>query len=154
MSVLKVPELALVVLAGVSGSGKTTFAQRHFKATEVLSSDSCRALVSDDENDQNATNDAFDVLRYIAGKRLAAGRLTVVDATNVNPESRASFVALAQLFDGCSRLIHEIESMARPIDDSALDGPVTWRTPSTQDSTLCARKAAGGDASPASSQAA
>ncbi len=62
----------------------------------MLSSDFCRGLVSDDENDQAATNDAFDVLHYIAAKRLAAGRLTVVDATNVQPEARKPLVALAR----------------------------------------------------------
>lgn len=78
---INLPELCVVALIGVSGSGKSTFARKHFKPTEVISSDFCRALVSDDENDQSATNDAFDVLYYIAGKRLEAGRLTVIDAT-------------------------------------------------------------------------
>lgn len=91
-----IPELSLVVLMGASGSGKSTFAQQHFKTTEVLSSDYCRGLVSDDENDQSATKDAFEVLRFIAAKRLAAGRLTVVDATNVQPEARQPLVALAR----------------------------------------------------------
>jgi len=80
---LTIPELALVVLIGPSGAGKSTFARAYFLPSELLSSDACRALVADDENDQAATNDAFDVLHYIARKRLAAGRLTVVDATNV-----------------------------------------------------------------------
>ena len=71
---LGIPELSLVVLVGVSGSGKTTFARQHFGPFEVISSDFCRGLVADDENDQAATADAFDVLEYIAGKRLAAGR--------------------------------------------------------------------------------
>src|SRR3989337_2179981 len=79
---IKIPELSLVVLIGPSGSGKSTFAKRHFLPTEVITSDYCRALVSDNENDQAATNDAFDVLHFIAAKRLARGRLTVVDATN------------------------------------------------------------------------
>src|SRR5919205_2663662 len=91
-----IPELSLVVLVGPSGCGKSTFARRHFRATEVISSDFCRGLVSDDENDQGATNDAFEVLHYIARKRLAAGRLTVVDATNVQPEARKPLVALAR----------------------------------------------------------
>lgn len=91
-----VPNLSLVVLIGPSGSGKSTFAHKHFLGTEVLSSDTCRGLVSDDENNQAATNEAFEVLHYIAGKRLAAGRLTVVDATNVQRESRASLVRLAR----------------------------------------------------------
>jgi protein phosphatase len=96
---LSIPELSLVVLVGVSGSGKSTFARQHFKPTEVISSDYCRGLVSDDENDQAATPDAFDVLHYIAGKRLAGGRLTVIDATSVQPEARAPLVALAREHD-------------------------------------------------------
>lgn len=98
MSQLTIPELSLVVLVGVSGSGKSTFARRHFKPTEVLSSDACRALVSDDENSQSATSDAFDVLHFIARKRLAAAKLTVVDATNVQSEARKPLVALAREF--------------------------------------------------------
>ena len=93
---LTIPELSLVVLIGPSGCGKSTFARRHFTPTEVLSSDGFRALVSDDENDQSATDDAFGALHYIAGRRLARGRLTVVDATNVQPEARKPLVALAR----------------------------------------------------------
>ncbi|MEU6341954.1 polynucleotide kinase-phosphatase [Streptomyces sp. NPDC046977] len=96
---LPVTDLSLVVLIGTTGSGKSTFARRHFKPTEVISSDFCRGLVSDDENDQSATGDAFDVLHYIAGKRLAAGRLTVVDATSVQQESRRQLVRLAREYD-------------------------------------------------------
>jgi protein phosphatase len=95
---LTIPELSLVVLIGPSGSGKSTFARKHFRASEVLSSDYCRGLVSDDENDQAATNDAFEVLHFIVAKRLAAGRLTVVDATNVQPEGRKPLVALARKY--------------------------------------------------------
>lgn len=96
---LPVTDLSLVVLIGASGSGKSTFARRHFKPTEIVSSDFCRGLVADDENDQSASRDAFDVLHYIAGKRLAAGRLTVVDATSVQPESRRQLVQLAREHD-------------------------------------------------------
>ena len=96
---LTIPELCLVVLVGASGSGKSTFACRRFKPTEVLSSDFCRGLVSDDENSQEATTDAFQVLHFIAGKRLIAGRLTVIDATNVQPEARKPLVALAREHD-------------------------------------------------------
>lgn len=95
---ISIPQLSLVVLVGPSGSGKSTFAQQHFLNSEVLSSDFCRGLVSDDENNQAATQDAFDVLHYIASKRLAAGRLTVVDATNVQPEARKPLVKLAREF--------------------------------------------------------
>ncbi|MFE6891433.1 polynucleotide kinase-phosphatase [Streptomyces sp. NPDC057694] len=97
--VLPVTDLALVVLIGASGSGKSTFARAHFKPTEVISSDFCRGLVADDENDQSASRDAFDVLHYIAGKRLEAGRLTVVDATNVQQESRRQLIELARTYD-------------------------------------------------------
>ena len=98
MTTLTLPELALVVLIGASGAGKSTFARTHFKPTEVLSSDFCRGLVADDENDQSATDDAFDVLQFIAAKRLAAGRLTVIDATNTQPEARKPLVALARQY--------------------------------------------------------
>jgi len=95
---ITIPELSFVVLIGVSGSGKSTFARKHFKPTEILSSDYCRELVSDDENSQAATKDAFEVLHFIARKRLAAGKLTVVDATNVQPESRKPLVEIAREF--------------------------------------------------------
>jgi len=93
---IKIPELSLVVLIGPSGSGKSSFARRHFKPTEVLSSDFCRGLVSDDENDQTASGEAFDVLHYIARKRLARGQLTVIDATNVEAEHRKLLIAMAR----------------------------------------------------------
>ncbi|MGW5214180.1 polynucleotide kinase-phosphatase [Streptomyces sp. NPDC004051] len=97
--VLPVTDLSLVVLVGASGSGKSTFARRHFKPTEVISSDFCRGLVADDENDQSASGDAFDVLHYIAGKRLAAGRRTVVDATSVQQDARRQLIDLAKQYD-------------------------------------------------------
>ncbi|MGW5663878.1 polynucleotide kinase-phosphatase [Streptomyces sp. NPDC003758] len=96
---LPVTDLSLVVLIGASGSGKSTFARRHFKPTEVISSDFCRGLVADDENDQSASRDAFDVLHYIAGKRLAAGRRTVVDATSVQQDARRQLIDLAKQYD-------------------------------------------------------
>jgi protein phosphatase len=95
---ITIPELSLVVLIGPSGCGKSSFARAHFKPTEVLSSDFCRGLVSDDENAQAATKDAFELLHFVARKRLAGGRLTVVDATNVQPEARKPLVALAREF--------------------------------------------------------
>ncbi|RYB89166.1 polynucleotide kinase-phosphatase [Nocardioides glacieisoli] len=93
---LNLPSMGLVVLVGVSGSGKSTFARTHFKPTEVVSSDFCRGLVADDETDQSATPDAFDVLHYIVGTRLRRGLLTVIDATNVQRPARASLVKLAR----------------------------------------------------------
>jgi len=94
-----IPELSFVVLIGPSGSGKSTFAGRHFRPTEILGSDTFRGLVSDDENDQTATEDAFEALYSVARKRLRRGRLTVLDATNVQPESRKKAVAVAREFE-------------------------------------------------------
>lgn len=95
---LRLPELSLVLLVGPSGSGKSTFARRHFKPTEVVSSDVCRGMVSDDENDQSVTPQAFELLNFILRQRLALGKFTVVDATNLNPEDRAKLVAIAREF--------------------------------------------------------
>ena len=96
---LTIPELCLVVLIGPSGCGKSTFARTHFKPTESISSDFCRGLVSNDENSLEATGDAFDVLKFIAAKRLTRGLLTVIDATNVQMESRRSMIELAYEHD-------------------------------------------------------
>jgi protein phosphatase len=95
---ISIPKLSLVVLVGPSGSGKSTFARKHFLPTEILSSDACRGLVSDDENNQVATKDAFELLHFIAAKRLALGKMTVIDATNVQPESRKPLVELARKY--------------------------------------------------------
>jgi len=95
---ISIPEFSLVVLVGASGSGKTTFARDHFLATEILSSDFCRSLVCDEENSLAATDDAFDVLHYVAAKRLANMKLTVVDATNVQAAGRKRLVELARSY--------------------------------------------------------
>ncbi|BAU12907.1 metallophosphoesterase [Leptolyngbya sp. NIES-3755] len=93
---ITIPELSLVTLIGASGSGKSTFAHQHFLPTEIISSDSCRGLVSDDETNQSATQDAFDVLYYIAAKRLNRGNLTVIDATNTQAADRKHLIRLAR----------------------------------------------------------
>ena len=91
---ITLPELSLVLFIGPSGAGKSSFGRKHFLPTEVVSSDFCRGLVSDNENDQSATGDAFDLLQAIVRKRLTRGKLTVIDATNVQPESRKSLNTL------------------------------------------------------------
>ena len=95
---IKIPKLSLVTLVGVSSSGKSTFAQKHFLNTEVVSSDQCRALVSDEESNMDATIDAFELVHYLISKRLKRGNLTVVDATNVQAEARRPLVRLAREF--------------------------------------------------------
>ncbi len=96
---IAVPENSLILLIGVSGAGKSTFSRRHFLPTEVISSDYCRALICDNENDQTVTGDAFELLHWLATKRLQRRRLTVIDATNVQSEARQSLIELGQQSD-------------------------------------------------------
>lgn len=93
---ISIPDFSLVVLIGASGSGKSTFAARHFLPTEIISSDKARALISDDATNQAVTTDAFDLVRAIAEKRLKHRKLTVIDATNVRAADRKPWVELAR----------------------------------------------------------
>lgn len=95
---IKLPRLSLVILIGPSGAGKSTFARKHFLRTEVLSSDFFRGLVSDDENNQSVSKEAFELLHTVAAKRLELGKLTVIDATNVQKEARQPLVQLARRY--------------------------------------------------------
>lgn len=90
------PEFSLVVLIGATGSGKSTFAHNHFLSTEVISSDFCRGLVIDNENDQTISQDAFDVVHYLTRKRLKNKKLTVIDATNVQSFGRKHLIQIAR----------------------------------------------------------
>lgn len=119
---IEVPEFSLILLMGASGSGKSSFARRHFLPTETISSDFCRGLVADDENDQVCSAHAFEILHTIVAKRLELGRLTVVDATHVQPEARRPLLALARkyhvlpcviVFDLPEDLCHE-RNLSRP----------------------------------------
>ena len=108
---IDIPELSVVALIGASGSGKSTFARRHFLPTEVLSSDYFRGLVSDDENDQSATADAFEALYYMLEKRLARGKLAVIDATNVRSDDRKRILESAKKYHcfACALVINTPE---------------------------------------------
>jgi protein phosphatase len=93
---ISIPDFSLVVLIGASGSGKSTFAAKHFAPTEVISSDKARGLVSDDETNQSVTVDAFELVGAIAEKRLKHRKLTVIDATNVRASDRKAWIDLAR----------------------------------------------------------
>ena len=93
---LSLPADALVLMVGIAASGKSTFARSHFAPTEILSSDALRAMIADDPSAQGATDDAFDLLHRILAMRLRRGRLTVVDATNVEAWARAELVSAAR----------------------------------------------------------
>src|SRR5437868_6638322 len=95
---LTIPELSLVLLVGPSGCGKSTFARKHFLATEIISSDFYRGVVCDDESNQAASRDAFDLLHQVVARRLAWKRLTVVDATNLQPDGRKPLLELARRY--------------------------------------------------------
>lgn len=98
MTKISIPDFALIVLVGSTGSGKSSFARKHFLETEIVSSDHCRALVSDDETNLAATGDAFDLLNYTASIRLKRRLTTVIDATSVRREDRAKLVQLARKY--------------------------------------------------------
>ncbi len=93
---IEIPEFCLVALVGGTSSGKSSFALKHFKPTEVLSSDFFRGMVCDDENSQNVSGEAFDLLYYAANKRLNNRKLTVIDATNIQQSARKKVIDLAR----------------------------------------------------------
>lgn len=134
---ITIPDLSLVVLVGASSSGKSSFARKHFKPTEVISSDACRALVADDENALDVNREAFGLLQTIAATRLGLRRLAVIDATNVQPDARKPLLALAKdndvlavaiVFDMPEGLMQE-RSRKRPDRDM---GPHVIRNQSNQ----------------------
>ena len=95
---ISIPKTALVLLVGAFGSGKSSFATKHFAQYETVSSDACRGIVSNDENNQAASNDAFELFYYIISMRLKKGLLTVADATNVQPDARKKLINIARSF--------------------------------------------------------
>lgn len=96
MTDLILPDPSLVVLIGAAGTGKTTFAARHFEPAEILSSDAYRALIAGDESDQRVTRAAFGRLHRALERRLANRLLTVVDATNVERSARQALLGRAE----------------------------------------------------------
>ena len=94
--VIKVPRRTLLVLCGPAGSGKSTFAAQRFIATNIVSSDHCRAMICDDENNQQVNRDTFDLFHYIIQKRLLLGRFTVADSTALYPAARGKLRELSR----------------------------------------------------------
>ena len=106
---LEIPEISLILLVGTAGSGKSTFARKHFAPTEIVSSDQLRAMIIDDPADQGANDDAFDLLHTLVEKRLSHRRLTVIDATNVEPRSRKILLKLASAqFVGVQAIVFDL----------------------------------------------
>jgi protein phosphatase len=95
---IRLPRNTLVLLVGPAGCGKSTFAARHFRPTQVVSSDECRALISDDPANQRVSGHAFDLMHFIIEKRLLVGKFTVCDATNLDAGNRKSIVKMARSF--------------------------------------------------------
>lgn len=95
-TVISIDDPSLVLLIGPAGAGKSTFASRHFAPTEIVSSDRMRGMISDDESDQSVTRQAFRLLHILTRMRLALSRMTVIDATSIQAESRSSLIRLAR----------------------------------------------------------
>ncbi len=122
---IEIPEFALIALVGASGAGKSLFAAKHFAPTEVISSDRSRGMIADDENDQTVSDEAFELVHFIAAQRLKLRRLAVIDATNVQQKGRASLVEVARryhalpiaiVFDLDPKICHE-HNAGRPDRD-------------------------------------
>jgi predicted kinase len=89
---------SVVVLCGPAACGKSTFAARHFRPTQIVSSDQARALVSDDERDQRFQTQAFTLLHCLIEQRLSINRLCVVDSTALTLSARQSLLELARRY--------------------------------------------------------
>jgi protein phosphatase len=94
--IVRIPNPALVVLCGPAGSGKSTFARRHFPETAIVSSDRCRAMIADDEANIRVSPEAFELFHHIIELRLRHHRLTVADSTAVLPEARRTLRQIAR----------------------------------------------------------
>jgi predicted kinase len=100
---ITIPPRTLLVLCGPAGSGKSTFATQLFSETTIVSSDHCRAMICDDENNQKVNRDTFELFHLIIQKRLSLGRFTVADSTALQPDARRKLRDLSRHFGyfGC-----------------------------------------------------
>jgi predicted kinase len=101
--IIKIPYRTLLVLCGPAGSGKSTFAAQRFPTTTIVSSDNCRAMICDDENNQKVNRDTFELFHLIIEKRLSLGRFTVADSTALQPDARRKLRDMSRRFGyfGC-----------------------------------------------------
>lgn len=93
---LRLPSRSLVLLCGAPGSGKSTFAERHFARSQIVSSDRCREMVCDDQENMAVHRETFSLLRHIVRLRLSLGRLTVIDSTALDRKYRTAYLSLAR----------------------------------------------------------
>jgi len=93
---ITIPIPALILPVAPAGAGKSTFLATHFRPSQIVSSDHCRAIICDDEANQTCSGDAFALLHQIVEMRLKRGRLTVVDATNLKARDRKEMFRLAE----------------------------------------------------------
>lgn len=96
MDRITIPRNTLVMLVGPAGCGKSSFAARQFRPTQIVSSDHCRAMICDDPSDQRVTPLAFELMHSIIEMRLGFGCLTVADATSLKREDRRPLMRLAR----------------------------------------------------------
>ena len=95
MKTIQIPFSTLIILCGPAGCGKSTFARKYFLETQIVSSDHCRALISDSENDQSVSGMAFKIFHTLIDMRLSQGRLTVADSTALDRGARTKLKKLA-----------------------------------------------------------
>jgi alkanesulfonate monooxygenase SsuD/methylene tetrahydromethanopterin reductase-like flavin-dependent oxidoreductase (luciferase family)/predicted kinase len=122
----------VVVLAGASGSGKSTWAAGHYRAAEVISSDALRAVVGSGERDLDASADAFSLLDQIGAARTRRGLTTVIDTLGLDPvrrrgyrelAARAGLPAVVVIFETPAALCRDRNrASATPIPATVLDG--------------------------------
>lgn len=98
MAGISLPKTTLLVLCGSPGCGKSTFASQHFKNTTIVSSDECRALVSDTETNMAASREAFKLFRFTIERRLSLGRFTVADSTAITKRARGELLRIGRKY--------------------------------------------------------
>ena len=93
---MQLPDPAVVLLVGASGSGKSTWAGARYREVEVVSSDALRAVVGSGTGDLEASEDAFRLLDQIVEGRCRRGLTVVLDTLGLDPVRRADWAAVAR----------------------------------------------------------